>query len=36
VMIPLGSYDLRDLKILESLIVKDQQDHTLLQYHLKK
>ena len=31
-MIPLGSYDLSDLKILESLIVKDQQNHTLLQY----
>jgi len=32
-MIPLGSYDLSDLKkILESLIVKDQQNHTLLHY----
>ena len=27
-----GGYDLSDLKILESLIVKDQQNHTLLQY----
>ena len=32
-MIPLGSYDLSDLKkILESLIVKDQPNRPLLHY----